>query len=213
MDPDFWLTKWRANEIGFHQTEIHPLLADHWAGHWPPLNALRVLVPLCGKSRDLVWLRERGHVVIGFELSPIAVEAFFAEQGLRPLIVNDGPFTRYEAGGITIYCGDFFQASTERCGSFTAVYDRAALIALASEQRDTYAATLRRLCLLGARGLLITVEYPLDTIAAPPFSIEGPEVMARFTPWSEVSLLERRAAEVKGRPALELAYEFVVGAN
>ena len=35
-----------------------------------------VLVPLCGKSLDLVWLAEQGHAVIGVELA----EAFVKEQ-------------------------------------------------------------------------------------------------------------------------------------
>jgi thiopurine S-methyltransferase len=75
VDPDFWLDKWRHNEIGFHQAQPHPALAKYW-----PLLGLarnsRVFVPLAGKSPDLVWLATAGHQVVGIELSPIAVAQF-----------------------------------------------------------------------------------------------------------------------------------------
>ncbi len=51
---------------------------------WPGLAAgSRVLVPLCGKSVDLLWLVGQGCDVTGVELSEIAVRAFFAEAGIR----------------------------------------------------------------------------------------------------------------------------------
>lgn len=45
----------------------------------------RVFVPLCGKSLDMIWLAQQGHEVIGVELSPVAVEDFFRENGLNPV--------------------------------------------------------------------------------------------------------------------------------
>ena len=42
-----------------------------------------VLVPLCGKSLDMIWLAQQGHRVIGVELSDVAVESFFSENGLE----------------------------------------------------------------------------------------------------------------------------------
>ena len=42
-----------------------------------------VLVPLCGKSRDLLWLAQHDFRVTGIEISPIAVEGFFRENGLE----------------------------------------------------------------------------------------------------------------------------------
>jgi thiopurine S-methyltransferase len=78
MDPDFWHERWKTNQIGFHQGEINHCLVRYW----PSLGLKtggRVLVPLCGKSRDMFWLLEQGFAVTGIEISPIAVEAFFAE--------------------------------------------------------------------------------------------------------------------------------------
>jgi thiopurine S-methyltransferase len=208
VDSAFWQAKWRANEIGFHQTDIHPLLSAHWLS--VQARPARVLVPLCGKSRDLCWLRERGHTVVGFELSEIAVTAFYTELGLVPSVQRAGDFVCYETAGIAIYCGDFFNTSGALCGYFDAVYDRAALIALAPAQREVYVATIQRLCRPAAHGLLITVEYPEGLVSAPPFSIGEPEVRSRYGQWCDVAVNERRDTDVKGHPAIEVAYGLVV---
>ena len=36
-----------------------------------------ILVPLCGKSLDMLWLAERGFQVTGIEISELAVQDFF----------------------------------------------------------------------------------------------------------------------------------------
>src|SRR3569623_953180 len=41
-----------------------------------------IFIPLCGKSKDMLWLRAQGHAVIGVEVVARAVEAFFAENAL-----------------------------------------------------------------------------------------------------------------------------------
>ena len=74
MDHDFWLERWDTNQIGFHQTEFHPMLVKHWHSMTHPRN--NVLVPLCGKSRDMHWLQSQGLTVIGSELSERAMSEF-----------------------------------------------------------------------------------------------------------------------------------------
>ena len=65
-------------------------------------------MPLCGKSLDMVWLAAQGHEVLGVELAPLAVEQFFAENELRP-VIHESPYGRhYVAGNIEIICGDIY---------------------------------------------------------------------------------------------------------
>ena len=101
MDREFWLERWQRSEIGFHQQEINAHLQDYWAHLDLPADS-RVFVPLCGKSRDLLWLRARGHTVLGVELSSIAVRDFFAENALTPQTARQGVFERCEADGLEI---------------------------------------------------------------------------------------------------------------
>ncbi|MBI5437701.1 MAG: hypothetical protein HY936_01890 [Nitrosomonadales bacterium] len=131
MKKDFWLERWERKEIGFHQSEINPYLRQYWQ----ELHLARdknVFVPLCGKSSDLLWLRKQGHPVLGVELSAIAAQAFFEENSYTPHRFPGGKFDCYEAGGIRILCGDFFDLSKDDMAKVSAVYDRASLVALRS---------------------------------------------------------------------------------
>ena len=64
MELDFWHRRWQKQEIGFHLETVNPLLQRYWS-RMDPASGGRVFVPLCGKSRDLAWLRAQGHEVIG----------------------------------------------------------------------------------------------------------------------------------------------------
>ena len=67
MKKDFWLERWKQKEIGFHQDEINPYLIQYWQ-ELHPAQGSEVFVPLCGKSRDMLWLRKQGAVFAGRQL-------------------------------------------------------------------------------------------------------------------------------------------------
>jgi hypothetical protein len=69
MQESFWLDSWRNRNIGFHQAAVHPALLQYWPG---VAVASSVLVPLCGKTLDMLWLAKRGHDVVGVELAEAA---------------------------------------------------------------------------------------------------------------------------------------------
>jgi thiopurine S-methyltransferase len=171
VQPDFWLDRWRTAQIGFHQAAADRHLKAYWPLLGLPENS-RVFVPLCGKSLDLMWLRALGHSVIGVELSPIALEAFFMEHGIaaRRRVLTD--FDVYEADGFMLYCGDYFKLTPEQLGSVSAVYDRAALISWMPAARESYVKQLTSLTSPGTQMLLIAVEYPQEQMKGPPFPLD-----------------------------------------
>lgn len=188
MKKDFWLERWEREEIGFHRNEVNPHLCEFW----PELNLARgstVFVPLCGKSQDMLWLREQGLQVLGVELSAIAVQAFFNESGYIPQHISDGKFDRCEADGIRILCGDFFDLSRDDMTKVSAVYDRASLIALPPEMRVRYVRHLVSILPPAIQILLITVDYPQPEMQGPPFSVSSGEVEALYREYAEVRLL------------------------
>ena len=158
MDADFWHERWQANQIGFHQETFNRRLTDHWDTLGLD-DSSRVLVPLCGKSLDLIWLREQGHTVIGIEVSPLAVAAFFSENGISPTIHEENHYTRLSHDGIELLCGDLFALQAADIGPVDAFYDRAALIALLPTTRHRYVTHLANLCTAATPGLLVTLEY------------------------------------------------------
>ena len=189
MQADFWHQRWATNQNGFHQSEVNPYLQKYWAalGIEP---AARVLVPLCGKSLDLSWLAGQGHPVLGVELSEKAVQEFFSEQGLTPLVSQNGAFKVYSAGAVEIWCGDFFSLRAEDVIGCAALYDRAAIIALPPVMRGRYVDHLDKVLPKHCKGLLITLDYDQAKIDGPPFSVPDEEVQRLLTPAWELEVLE-----------------------
>jgi thiopurine S-methyltransferase len=168
-DNALWLQLWRERCTDFHQLSANPLLVRFWPGLGLAADS-RVLVPLCGKSLDMLWLAARGHHVIGIELSPVAVRAFFKENRLRATRQRSGHFTLWQHGRISILCGDYFAMSAADLGRIDTIYDRAALTALPAAIRADYVAQLRRLVPLNASVFLLTVE---DSDASIPAQAPG----------------------------------------
>ncbi|GAA3529090.1 thiopurine S-methyltransferase [Zobellella aerophila] len=189
MDADFWHQRWQTSRIGFHQPRVNRQLQEHWQALASPERA-EVLVPLCGKSLDMHWLAEQGHHIDGFELSPLAVRDFFIEAGVTPRQQQLTHYLCWQAGDISLYQGDFFQA--ESLGKrYRVAYDRAALIALPEQLRARYARLVASLLVPGGQMLLITLDYAPAQSEGPPFSVTETEVRRLFEPCFEITLLGR----------------------
>ncbi len=193
MDAEFWHERWQRREIGFHRDEVHPFLPRFFPGLSLPDRA-RVLVPLCGKSRDLLWLCGQGCDVLGVELSLMAVEEFFAENDLLASTSREGEFSCYQSERLQIYCGDFFQLKTPQLGPIDAIYDRAALVALPPEMRADYTAQLLELCPAGKDILTISYDYPQAQMDGPPFSVPEAELRGLFGQQCTVEKLHSESA-------------------
>lgn len=191
MDASFWLDCWREGRTGFHRAEVMPLLERHWQALAVP-RGTRVLVPLAGKTLDMAWLASQGLRVLGVELSPLAVQAFFAEHDLQPQRHTSACGEHYVAGDIEIIQGNVFDLDEATLADCMAVYDRAALIALPPDLRRRYADEVYGRLPAGCRGLAIDLEYPQQEKSGPPFSVDAREIQALFgRDWS-LDLLERR---------------------
>jgi thiopurine S-methyltransferase len=188
MEKEFWLERWERQEIGFHQDEVNPYLRQYWQ-ELHPVRGGTVFVPLCGKSRDMLWLREQGHSVLGVELSPIAVHAFFEENDCVPNHIIDGRFDSCETDNIRILCGNFFDLNKDDLANVDVAYDRASLIALPPQMRGRYARHLASILPPATQILLITVDYPQEEMQGPPFAVSASEVAALYREYAEVHLL------------------------
>jgi len=190
VQPEFWHDRWRTGQVGFHQSAVDRHLAEYWPGFELPA-ASRVFVPLCGKSLDLKWLRDRGHTVMGVELSAVALESFCMANGVPARRRSLGDFDVYEAEGLRLFRGDFFALTPEILGSVAAVYDRAALISWTPELREAYVAHLTALTGPGTNTLLVTVEYQQEQMSGPPFSVGADDVGRLYARHHEIKQLGR----------------------
>ena len=193
MDKNFWHRRWQKNEIGFHMTDPH-----HFLQQFFPLLQTQptdsVFVPLCGKSPDLVWLREEGLKVVGIELSRTAIVAFFNENDLPGHWTDEAVLPFCSAEGYKLYCGDFFDLTATEVSGINAYYDRGALVALPPEMRVRYVAHMAALMPPGGRVLLISYSYNQSETKGPPFSVPQQELETLFSERFRVEILSEEDA-------------------
>jgi thiopurine S-methyltransferase len=201
MHHSYWHQRWQEQQIGFHLDEVNPYLVKYWSRLALPENS-RVFVPLCGKSHDLRYLAEQGYQVTGNELSTLAVEDFYTEQQLnasKTLLQNENPttgqtaMTLWNSDKINIFCGDFFTLKKEQLTDISAVYDRAALVALPPEMRENYVKKLLQLIPKKISMLLMTLDYDETQKQGPPFSVTKEEVYRLYQHEFSIEQLERAA--------------------
>ncbi len=179
-----WLERWQQGRIGWHEPSGNANLKKHW----PELaEGSRVLVPFCGKARDLIWLTHRRLEVVGIEISEIAVEAFFKENNLEYEIDDSDKLACYHSTtqALAVYCGDYFEFESP---PFDALFDRGALIAVPSDDRPRYIDYTKRLLREDAYRLIITLEYDQTAAKGPPFAVMPDEVRSY---WDDLRVLSR----------------------
>jgi len=191
MKRDFWLERWESNQIGFHQDDFSPYLQAHWATLGSQAGS-QVFVPMAGKTRDMLWLANEGHKVLGIELSEIAVDAFFAENGLTASKENTAKHVRHRNADIDFLCGDFFHLTADDTKNVKAVFDRASMVAMPPALRTKYADHMAGLLLPGTQVLLVSMEYPEGEMSGPPFSVSEVDIKSLYADTFDIKLLEDR---------------------
>jgi thiopurine S-methyltransferase len=171
----FWVDLWRDGRTYFHKEEVNPDLIAYWP-HVNNVPNATVLVPLCGKSLDILWLSQQGFKVIGIELSEQAVMQFAEEHQLHFQQVRFGDVQHFMTESISIWVGDFFALEPSLISPVDAIYDRAALIALPEKLRSIYVE--RCLKWLKPQGaiLLKTLSYNQEEMQGPPYNVTDEEV-------------------------------------
>jgi thiopurine S-methyltransferase len=175
MEAEFWHERWEKGQIAFHKHEYNNHM-QAFINHLKLQPGDHILVPLCGKSLDMLWLLNQGYHVTGIEISSLAVEDFFAENNLQSQVIKSDNAQLYTSKNLKIYCADFFTVELTQTPRIDAVYDRASLIALPQEMRVTYVDRISQLIPARTRSLLVTLDYPQQEMAGPPFSVTPEEV-------------------------------------
>lgn len=199
MVPEFWQTRWFEGRIGFHNANVNPLLIKYFSQLNLPAGS-RVLVPLCGKSVDIVWLAQQGFEVIGIELVESAIQDFFTEHNVSATVVEpsaDSAIKCYQAtilnSKIELWVADIFSLTTVDIGRIDAVYDRAALIALPVEMRLKYSEHIKHLSHVAPQ-LLITLDYDQSKKEGPPFSISDDQLQQYYSADYQITELESQSS-------------------
>ncbi len=183
----FWADLWREGRTSFHREEVNQDLISYW----PDLNRApgsTVLVPLCGKSLDMLWLSQQGFKVVGIELSEEAVIQFSTEHQLQFRKETRGEVHHYYTDSISLWVGDIFALDSSFIAPADTIYDRAALIALPAKLRPMYVDTCLKWLKPQGVILLKTLSYNQEELEGPPFSVSDEEV---------TSLYKKQCSEIK----------------
>ena len=186
---EYWHNRWDTLQLGWHRDEFNDLLEKHWFSINPP-KGCEVLVPLCGKSLDMIWLAKQGYKVVGLELVQQAIETFFQENNLESSSIKADKHIKYSSPPFTIFQGDIFDLQSGMIQA-DAWYDRAAMVALPNSVRQQYVKQIYNQTKPGAVGLLITLSYLEEEMEGPPFSLPDQAVMDYFSNGFEVECLEK----------------------
>ncbi len=167
--------------------------------HWSSIqfdNDPVVLVPLCGKTRDLLWLAQHCRTVVGVEVSEVALREFLEENKLTAEENSFADFKIFTTENIILWCGDFFHLPQQKLPVFDLIYDKAALVALPYSKRDRYETKLKELVSEKTQILLHHFEYNQDEMNGPPFSVPPVEIERRFGSLFSISVLERNELDL-----------------
>ncbi|KTD34311.1 thiopurine S-methyltransferase [Legionella moravica] len=185
---EFWIELWEQGRTAFHEEEVNPGLIKHW----PELKLstpVTVLVPLCGKSLDMLWLAQQGYQVVGIELCEQAVQQFADEQGLLFHKKEFGQIVQYFNEQFSIWVADIFKLPSSFIPPVDAIYDRAALIALPAKLRATYVNVCLNWLKPEGKILLKTMGYNQEEMQGPPYSVTDEEVQALYKNCEEIRSL------------------------
>lgn len=208
-----WQDKWVTRQIAFHQEHGHKLLKKHLDTFLRGQNGLRVFFPLCGKAVEMKWFADRGHTVVGVEISEIGIREFFSEQNLsyteEPLTeIAGAKVFKSSSGNISLYCCNIFDLPRANIGKFDRIWDRGALVAINPGDRDRYAdfilSTLRK----GFHYLVAVLSYDPTKYAGPPFYVSDAELKRLFGTKCSICCLEEADAFEERHKAWGIDYIF-----
>ena len=194
-----WQDRWSTGRTQWHKTEIHASLqkyCDEYLIDGIIGGGGRILVPLCGKTVDMVYLARKRIIseVVGIDAVPKAMDEFIQEQSNEGLDFKEpettaNGFTKRRGESITLITGDFFDISLDvingdasNTSVFDGVWDRASLVAIDPSLREQYIDKIGELILKpNGKYLLSTFLRPNnDTTSGPPFSLDETEIRRLF---------------------------------
>ncbi|CAK6441382.1 unnamed protein product [Pipistrellus nathusii] len=191
-----WQEKWVERKITFHQEQGHQLLKKHLDTFLKGENELRVFFPLCGKAVEMKWFADRGHSVVGVEISELGIREFFTEQNLsyseEPIKEIPGAKVfKSSSGNISLYCCNLFDLPRANIGKFDRIWDRGAFVAINPGDRKRYADIMLSLMRRGFHYLLSVFSYDPTKYAGPPFYVSDDEIEILFGSACNCQCLEK----------------------
>ena len=174
---------WKEGNTGWHTNTVHKQLIKFAHDLLRGRPNLRVFLPMCGKSPDIVWLADQGHEVVGVEFAKQPIEGFFSDNSITFTVDSIKMAETAESMDvykciekqITIFHCDLFSVTEKDVGGkFDAIWDRGSLSAIAPSVGDRgklYTDKMYSFLSPDGRYLLESHRYDVDRQGKPPANI------------------------------------------
>ncbi|XP_037086045.1 probable thiopurine S-methyltransferase [Pollicipes pollicipes] len=173
-----WADKWSADIIPFHRADVNPHLMKwcHKLAHDDQPS--KFLVPLCGKSVDMMWLYKKGHTVFGIEGVEKAIVQFFTENDLKYTKSPTGAGQLFQTadGRLQLHQADICEMDPALIGPVDAIWDRGSYVAIYCEDRPKYAKFMKGVMSRKCHYLLWAVEYDSSLFSGPPRNLSKDDI-------------------------------------
>ena len=176
---NFWESRWMNGQTGWHSSDINAHLKTYHQILFQQ-DTPKIFVPLCGQSLDMAWLNEQGASIVGVDLVRQPLEQYFDVQNMTPKSQTVQDLESLTSGSLTLFHANVFDVNNDIIGNVDAIYDRAALVALSPEFRESYVAHCLSLLKPGGSILLITYDSPVADDHGPPFPVRKGTVERLF---------------------------------
>lgn len=196
-----WDDRWKTGRIAFHKTDVHASLrkyCDDYILESIIGGGAKILVPLCGKTVDMVYLSQKRPVgeVIGIDGIPKSIKEFITENPELNIIEQPLPpstttatttnvettvVQKYQGDKISLYVNDFFNVTLQDIGNVPVdgIWDRGSLVAIEPSLREQYVQQISQF-IKKPNGKYLLVAVVRSTTAGPPYSIDQAEVQRLF---------------------------------
>ena len=181
---NYWQSRWTNGDSNWHFQNPNEFLVRHLETLKADREHVRIFLPLCGKTVDLVWLYNQGHTVVGLEGVPFVAEQVFQDAKLdyEKFYVSEieGFVFKTPDERLTVYSCDFFKMRPHLIGQFEAIFDRGAFEAINEEDREAYSDLIFKVLAPKFRIILTGYEYDPGVYQGTPRNVKREEVYKLF---------------------------------
>ncbi|XP_067677924.1 probable thiopurine S-methyltransferase isoform X1 [Haliotis asinina] len=165
-----WMTEWEKGHWDFTYTEPGSNLEKYFEKVTDGRKGLKILLPLCATTYDLIWFCEQGHTVVGADLAESAAQRIFKQYKQKPIIEEvpsiNGKLYKNETGTFKFYVGNFLLFNEDLEGKFDFIWDSKAMCAVDPRDRPTYLKVIRSV--MGPK-CIIMLEFPKKIFPGAPY--------------------------------------------
>ncbi|XP_052774863.1 probable thiopurine S-methyltransferase [Mya arenaria] len=169
-----WVESWALGNTGFHFDKHDPYLDEHEEEIFgdEPKN---VFVPLCGKSKDMIWMHGRGHTVVGVEIAEQPIRELFQEHDIPHQVLEVagvGKLYKSNDERLLLYAADIFDISESLVGKFNVIWDMKSIVAINVADRIKYRDLLLSVLYRDGVYYVGALEFDSSVWAGPPHTMD-----------------------------------------